>query len=585
MNPLIQLAASALPGEKKYVLFAGAGVSKDAGVPTAWDLMLETAKLLYCADGKAAKPSSKEISDWFLLSKYAEMSYADLIGAVYTSSPEQQAFLRKFLNGSKPGEAHLLIAELVRRDIVRAVVTTNFDNYIEQALERLEIPVQVISNDEDLEHSEPLIHCKAVRIYKPHGTLGRGALRNTPRDLQSLSQTMEDELVRVLSEHGLVILGYSGADPCILKVLSKRKPNKYPLFWIDPSNPTPAAVQLIEERQYRFMPCLGASAFLKEYLQLVDRLGELAPSIGHGPSLYDLETSLKNGGGQVAAVWTDYVSALNSELKGTRPDFSKFTDYDEAIVAQIERATAISARFAEAALLAAKYSSEDAARTLYMNFGKLSAYRELPDGFSGHYNEMDFDGFKFVISEMLVVFTAAFMRYERWEILSRLLNERIFIARRQQESEYVSFVHFRGYLRSLEEVRNQRLKLNRISVASEMLNARFTKGRLARFIEFSEIYEADFLLYLHSVLHETGESLWNTWDPKSVIYANYAPALLAKAESAKFLRTLSEVCGISNAEEFKAKLIERLNWYLKFYRSKGFFRGFHFDTKRFGAIE
>jgi hypothetical protein len=130
-------------------------------------------------------------------------------------------------------------------------------------------------------------------------------------------------------------------------VLSKRKPNRYPLFWADPTKPKGEALWLIEERQYQYLPCTGASALLKEYIQLVDRLGELAPAVGHGPTLYDLENSLKNGGPQVGAVWKDYVSALNEELGATRPDFSKFTDYDEAIVAQIERATATSIRFAE----------------------------------------------------------------------------------------------------------------------------------------------------------------------------------------------------------------------------------------------
>jgi hypothetical protein len=52
MNPMIRFAASALPGEKKYILFVGAGVSKDAGIPTAWDLMLKTAGLLYASDSK-----------------------------------------------------------------------------------------------------------------------------------------------------------------------------------------------------------------------------------------------------------------------------------------------------------------------------------------------------------------------------------------------------------------------------------------------------------------------------------------------------------------------------------------------------
>jgi NAD-dependent SIR2 family protein deacetylase len=36
MNPFVKLAATAQPGEKKFILFAGAGLSKDAGIPTAW---------------------------------------------------------------------------------------------------------------------------------------------------------------------------------------------------------------------------------------------------------------------------------------------------------------------------------------------------------------------------------------------------------------------------------------------------------------------------------------------------------------------------------------------------------------------
>lgn len=584
MNPLVKLAASALPGEKKYVLFAGAGVSKDAGVPTAWDLMLETAKLLYCADGETGNPSSKELSDWFGSSKHAGMAYADLIGSVYPSSPEQQAFLEKFLSGSKLGEAHSLIADLIRRDIVRAIVTTNFDSYIEQALERLEIPVQVISNDEDLEHSEPLIHCKKVRIYKPHGTLGRGALRNTPSDLQSLSPAMEEELVRVLGEHGLIVLGYSGSDPGILNVLSKRQSNRYPLFWVDPAKPSAAAVELMDQRQYQFLPCSGASAFLREYLQLVDRLGELAPSIARGPTLYDLENSLKNGGGQVTAVWTDYVSALNTEMGETRPDFSKFTDHDDGIVAQIEQATAISARFAEASILAGKYASEDAAGILYTNFGKLASYRELPEGGSGYY--IDFDGFKFIISEMLVILTAALVKYERWEILSRLLNERLFIAPRRHDSRYVSFAHFGAHLHSLDVVRNQRLNLNRVSVTSAIIKTRFSTGRLARYIDFGEFYEADYLLYLHSVMQEGGENLQNTWVPRSVLYADYAPTLLAKAQSAKFLRNLSGVCRMPDIAEFKTKLAARIWLFVAFFRERNpGYTGFDFNTERFGAID
>ncbi len=65
MDPKVRLAASALPGEKKYVLFVGAGVSKDAGLPTTSDVMLETAKLLYVhATGEQYAPRVTESKDF-----------------------------------------------------------------------------------------------------------------------------------------------------------------------------------------------------------------------------------------------------------------------------------------------------------------------------------------------------------------------------------------------------------------------------------------------------------------------------------------------------------------------------------------
>ena len=102
----------------------------------------------------------------------------------------------------------------------------------------------MISNDDDLKHSEPLIHCKSFRVYKPHGSIGVGRVRNTPADVQKLSPRMENELVRVLRDHGLIVLGYSGSDEGILKVFRRRKQRFYPTFWVNPTEP-PEAVPLL----------------------------------------------------------------------------------------------------------------------------------------------------------------------------------------------------------------------------------------------------------------------------------------------------------------------------------------------------
>ncbi len=49
----------------------------------------------------------------------------------------------------------MAIAEMARRGIIRAIVTTNFDHFtVEKALEKRGLEVQVISTDEDLENTE-----------------------------------------------------------------------------------------------------------------------------------------------------------------------------------------------------------------------------------------------------------------------------------------------------------------------------------------------------------------------------------------------------------------------------------------------
>ena len=85
--------------------------------------------------------------------------------------------MRQELHADEPGKAHRLIADLAKLGVLRCVITTNFDDMIEKALREAGLDYQVIT-EENLESSEPLIQCPVFRIYKPHGTIGSGRLRN-----------------------------------------------------------------------------------------------------------------------------------------------------------------------------------------------------------------------------------------------------------------------------------------------------------------------------------------------------------------------------------------------------------------------
>lgn len=551
MNPIVQLAASALPGEKKYILIAGAGVSKDAGVPTAWDLMLKTASLLYAADAEEIDPEI-DLESWFIKSDYAKLSYSELIEKIYPNYPDQQSFLKDYLDNQEVGQAHRAIAELARREIIRAIVTTNFDHYIEKALKEIRLNVQVISTDEDLQNSEPLIHCKAVRIYKPHGNLGKGVLRNTPADLENLSPLMEQELIKILNEHGVLVLGYSGRDKGMQKVFHKRKTCLYPIFWVNPNSPKKEIENILTEINYIHIPCTGASQFIEDFIIILERLNDLAPVVAKGPTIADLRYAFQLGKEPVAPLYADFFQNMYENLEKIRPDFSKFNQYDDAIVSQIENGLKLSHDFIEVALMASRYRNLEALKQVYDFFSHILRLYDVPS-IGIPFKKTDFDGYKYIGFEMFVSFIAASIKYGNWQYVDDILSGGLLVEK-THESRYESFLSINCYVTALDDIRNNRLKLNRWSIMADTIKERFTKSELSRLISHKDFIEADYFLFMRTVCHtEDDKYLFGVWNPRSCVYLSRPPSYIIKAISSRFLDGLTKAAGFNDNREFVEK--------------------------------
>jgi len=427
-------------------------------------------------------------------------------------------------------------------------------NSYEKALEEKRLDIQVISNDEDLEKSEPLIHCKSIRIYKPHGDLGRGALRNTPRDLERLSPGMENELIRVLSEHGVIVLGYSGRDKSIQNVLAKRNPIYYPLFWIDLCAPSEEVDAILKTIGYTYIQCKGAGQFIADYIKFVENLENMAPNAVIGPTIFDLRRALSSPGEPVEGLFMEFLSNIYISLQGIKPDFEKFSERDEAIIQQINDGLKISYNFLEAAIEAAKYKNVDAIKKIYEFFGDGLKLYDIPDDFSESFYRTDFDGNKFLLQEMFVSFIAVLIKYNRWDIIHSLLDEGLLI-NKKRDGGYVSFRNINAVIHSLDTDRNNRLNLGRSSVTADILMARFTNTRISELIRFEEFMEADLFLFIHTVCHESDPlKAHNIWYPFSSIHMDRPPGYIIKAESKRFLEILSNSCGCANTNEFVNRL-------------------------------
>ncbi|MHA2062190.1 MAG: hypothetical protein ACW963_07885, partial [Candidatus Sifarchaeia archaeon] len=64
INPMFSLAVNLAAKPKTFVLFCGAGISKDAGIPTGWDVVLDTVMKIYIQEHNGQSISNKELEDW-----------------------------------------------------------------------------------------------------------------------------------------------------------------------------------------------------------------------------------------------------------------------------------------------------------------------------------------------------------------------------------------------------------------------------------------------------------------------------------------------------------------------------------------
>jgi hypothetical protein len=546
--------------------------------------MLETAALLRAGE---ADTGEADLQTWFLNSRYKDMSYSQLIGGMFSSSVEQQSFIREKLRAEKPGKAHTLIAELARRRVLRCVITTNFDDLIERALIDAGLNVQVISNDEDLDHSEPLIHCKQFRVYKPHGTIGVGRLRNTPADLERLSKKMERELVQVLRDHGLMVLGYSGSDESILNVFRKRKHRFYPTFWVNPSEPHESVPPLFSVETYVHVPCRGASAVITELLEMYRRLMALAPKMsGVSASVLSVKQAIQEGRPDASAAVRDFFAAMMKELEETAPDLSTSGEVDELLIPALEATKPLVVEFASVANTVAQSGSVEFARALYKSFDRILERYHLAPGTSGGYFNHQFDFFKFLGHELFVTLFAALIREGRWEVVKELLDEGIYVRNAEgSKADLVRFDYVSEYIKLLD-YRNRRLNLRRLSLHSDILKERHTEGDLAEVAPHGSFVEADYFLAMRSLKDDEHDgpfySAWRAW---SVLHTPPGGLrFLVEAKSKKMAERLCGTLGLTGVEQLRNRIAATRTYLSRLFRD-GFWSAppFHYQPDEIGS--
>lgn len=233
---LLTLAFALESNPGAYALLVGAGVSKGAGLPSAWDVIETLTSELARLQGEAPTNSV----DWYETRFEEKASYDLVLKRLAPTTYERQPLLRKQFEAADdqpvgPSPAHKAIADLARLGAVKVIITLNFDRLIETALRRAGIEPTVIVTDADITGMPPLhtIECCVIHLHGDY--LNPHSMLNTDDELENYSPQRTTLVTRILENYGLIAVGWSATyDTALRKAISAAYRERYTFTWIEP---------------------------------------------------------------------------------------------------------------------------------------------------------------------------------------------------------------------------------------------------------------------------------------------------------------------------------------------------------------
>lgn len=245
----------------------GAGASASAGIATAWDMIWDFKRQLYCSARGVSPKAVEDLSDPAVRRRLQDFidnqpgypapdtpeEYAQLFEAVYPSEVDRRTYIDAKVSGASPAYGHIALATLMRAGRLPIVWSTNFDSLITDGAARVYGTTSALTTValDAPELADQAINAGRLPVeVKLHGDFRSRRLKNTTEELRAQDRHMRATFKAQCGRYGLVVAGYSGRDESVIEALEDALDGATPfpsgLLWLTRGNPLPRVVQLIE---------------------------------------------------------------------------------------------------------------------------------------------------------------------------------------------------------------------------------------------------------------------------------------------------------------------------------------------------
>jgi hypothetical protein len=229
------------------VLLIGAGASITSGIPAAAATAEKAAKWAWCREyGRSPDDVRIQRSDywpwlcqqsWFSEKAPLADQYPKIMERLLGVRKQRRDFFERLISpGVPPSAGYRCLARILNEGWISTVLTTNFDHRLEDATILENKPHFLVS----IKTSDDLVRFNASpadpQLVYLHGSVEHYSDKNLDREVDSLEQGLIERLVPVLRDHPLIVVGYRGSEPSVMKglLLEQRGPTNnfaHGVFW------------------------------------------------------------------------------------------------------------------------------------------------------------------------------------------------------------------------------------------------------------------------------------------------------------------------------------------------------------------
>lgn len=241
--------------DTEYIFFLGAGCSKSSGIALASELAKEWYEQLQNQTTKFNKFNSKHgITDSQNLDfgKY----YFEIFEELFPTPLMQQKEIQKITNDDKvnPSLGYYVLASLMQKTPFNTIVTTNFDNLIQDALIYSGNKRALVITHQDL--AKFIKRDNTPLITKIHGDAHMHPFNNTD-DTKKIPTELKGAIQGLFTNAKVICIGYSGNDESIADLLEGCNRIDQ-VYWLNSSEP-------IDVQLSNWWEKLSTKTYINEY--------------------------------------------------------------------------------------------------------------------------------------------------------------------------------------------------------------------------------------------------------------------------------------------------------------------------------